>query len=110
MTTKHDLRRYASAWEARDHLPQLASWMSDDDLKQIAIWDGWSFEANQTYFDLDNPERGPFTATGQEAIPHDWTYVRERDVPPQVWAKLVTWKRPLDEGEGETLARQTRQS
>lgn len=108
--TKHDLRRFGTAWGAREHLPQLSSWMSEEDMKLLPIWQGAGFEANQTYFDLDNPERGPFTASGQESIPHDWTYVRERDVPPGVWAKLVTWRRPLTEGEGDSLARQTQQS
>ena len=105
--TRHDLPQYASAWEGRDHLPRLASSMSEEDLKLLRLWDGRGFEANQTYFDLDNPGRGPFTATGHEAIPNDWTYVRERDIPPEVWAKLITWMRPLDEGAGETLARQS---
>ena len=70
---KDDLRDCPTAFECRDRLPELARWMTDDELKQIPIWDGRVFERNRMYFDLDNPERGAFVATGDERPPTDLT-------------------------------------
>jgi hypothetical protein len=64
-----DLRDCPTAYECRDRLPELSSWMSDDELKQVTIWRGTRFEPGQQYFDLDNPSRGPFVATGDEHPP-----------------------------------------
>ena len=106
MSKTKDLCQYATAYEARSRLPELASWMSDDDLKLLPIWHGKSFERGQIYFDLDNPERGPFAATGDEAWPADYTYVCRTEVPEQVWAKLVTWRQPAEARDGDSIAAQ----
>ena len=57
------------------------------------------------YFDLDNPERGPFVASGDEAVPSDWTYVARMETPPDVWAQLITWRQPVSAEQGEALTR-----
>ena len=98
-----DLRDCPTAYECRDRLPELSAWMSDDALKQLPIWRGPRFERNHVYFDLDNPERGAFVATGDEGVPTDWTYVRRADVPEQVWSQLVTWKQLVSEEQAEAI-------
>ena|SRR5579883_1480660 len=98
-----DLRPYGTAYEARDALPGLSGWLSDDALKRLPIWQGSRFEAGRTYFDLDNPARGAFAATGDEAPPTDFTYVAENEVPPDVWVLLITWERPLAGADADTL-------
>lgn len=99
-----DLREYGSAYDCRDQLPELAQWMDDDSLKLLPIWRGPRFERGEVYFDLDNPERGAFLATGDERQPSDWTYVAEREVPLEVWSQLITWRQPISEDQAESLA------
>ncbi len=41
-----DLRDCLTAYDCRDRLPDLASWMDDDLLKQITIWKGTRFAAD----------------------------------------------------------------
>jgi len=77
--------------------------MDDDSLKLLPIWQGGRFERGRTYFDLDNPERGPFDATGDEAWPSDHTYVCRTDVPEEVWAQLVTWRRPISPMQADMI-------
>jgi hypothetical protein len=78
--------------------------MSDDALKQLPIWQGTRFERGRVYFDLDNPDRGAFVATGDEGKPSDYSYACMSDVPEEIWALLVTWRRPITEGEGDVIA------
>ena len=58
-------------------------------------------EPGQTYFDLDNPERGPFVADGDEEIGPGANIVAQRDVSAEAWHQLVThgWGRSRA-GEG----------
>ena len=98
-----DLRDCLTAYDCRDRLPELSAWMSDDALKLLPIWKGPRFERGQVYFDLDNPDRGPFVAEGDEAPPTDWTYVCRTDVPDEVWAQLITWRQPISEDQAEAI-------
>ena len=93
-----DLRDAFTAWEARDRLPELASRLSEEDLKLIPIWRGTRFEKGQLYVDLDNIERGPFVADGEEGIPRDRTYACRRDIPEAVWARLTGQGDPVGIG------------
>ena len=77
--------------------------MSDDALKELALWHGTHFEPNHVYFDLHNPERGAFVASGAEARPLDRGYVRRGDIPEQVWAQLITWKQPVSGAQAEAI-------
>jgi hypothetical protein len=104
-----DLRDCATAFECRDRLPELAAWMSDDLLKQVRIWKGPRFEPGQLYFDLDNPERGPFVATGDEAPITDHTYACRAEVSEEAWAQLATWRQPVSEEQAEAIAIQARE-
>jgi hypothetical protein len=98
-----DLREFATAYDARDYLPELAAWMSDDQLRQVRIWKGARFEANRMYFDLDNPERGAFVATGDESPIADHTYACRDEMMEDVWAQLVTWRQPVDRDQAAAI-------
>ena len=106
---QRDLRDCLTAYDCRDQLPELSSWMDDDMLKQLTIWRGGRFERGETYFDLDNPERGPFVATGDEGPPTDHTYVARREVAEEAWAQLSTWRQPISESQGQTIVELTRE-
>ena len=97
------LRDCATVYDCREAFPALSAWMSDDALKELPLWHGTRFEPNHVYFDLDNPERGAFAATGDEKAPSDRTYVRHADVPEQVWAQLITWKQPVSEAQFDAI-------
>jgi hypothetical protein len=99
-----DLRKCATAYDCRDKLPELARWMSDDAMKLIPLWQGTRFERGKVYFDLDNPERGAFAATGDEGRPTDYTYTCMSDVPEEIWALLITWRQPVSERQGDVIA------
>lgn len=103
---QRDLREYLTAYDARDHLPELAGWMDDDLLKQLTLWKGSRFASEDTYFDLDNPQRGAFVATGDERPIVDHTYVAHSQAGERAWIVLTTWQQPLNESQGEALAHQ----
>lgn len=46
-------------------------------------------EPGRTYLDLDNTDRGPFVATGDEIVEPGAHIVAEEDVDPQTWRDLV---------------------
>ncbi len=98
---QRDLRDCLTAYDCRDQLPELSSWMDDDMLKQLTLWRRGRLEAGEEYFDLDNPERGPFVATGDEHPPTDWTYVCRREATERAWAQLVTWRQLISADEGQ---------
>ncbi len=101
---KRDLRDCRTAYDCRERLPHLASWMSDDAMKLISIWQGMRFERGRVYFDLDNPDRGAFVATGAEGIPTGYTYTCMSDVPEEIWAQLITWRQPVSVDQGDAIA------
>src|SRR5438094_321863 len=103
-----DLRDCLTAYECRDRLPGLSSWMSDDELKQVTIWHGTCFEAGQEYFDLDNPSRGPFVATGDERPPTHHSYTCRAEVPERVWARLATWDQLVSVSQAQALDTQVK--
>ncbi len=78
--------------------------MSDDDLKLLPIWHGWRFEDGEVYFDLDNPDRGPFVGSRHMGSPSDHTYVARSQVPEGIWAKLETWRQPISKHQSEAIA------
>lgn len=101
-----DLRDCLTAYECRDRLSELASWMDDDTLKGLTIWKGNRFAVGEEYFDLDNPARGPFVATGDEGTPTDYTYVARGEASEEAWTRLITWKQPLSTDQAEALQAQ----
>ena len=103
-----DLRDCRTAYECRDRLPELSAWMSDDELKEVTIWHGTRFVAGQEYFDLDNPARGAFVATGEEHPPTHHTYTSRNGVPERVWARLVTWDQLISVSQAQALDTQVK--
>ena len=101
---QRDVRNCTTAFECRERLPALAGWMSDDGLKALQLWHGGRFERGHEYFDLDNPDRGAFVATGDEGTPSaEGVYVCRDNVPEQVWAQLVTWRQPVSARQVEAI-------
>ncbi len=99
-----------TAYDARAQLTELSAWMDDDMLKLLPLWRGTSFAAGTEYFDLDNPDRGPFVATGAEERPGDHTYVSRTDASEDAWTQLVTWRQPLSDDQAEAIQEQLRRS
>lgn len=99
-----------TAYDARQQLPDLAAWMSDDMLKLLPLWRGSSFAADTEYFDLDNPDRGAFVATGAEDRPGDHSYVSRAEASEDAWTQLVTWRQPLSEDQAEAIQEQLRRT
>lgn len=95
-----------TAYDCRDRLPDLRAWMGDDALKQLTLWRGPRLTPNEQYFDLTNPERGPFIATGAEGSVTDRTYVARREMTLRAWTQLVTWCQPVSGDQGGALAAQ----
>jgi|SRR5947209_7391785 len=98
-----------TAFDCREHLPDLAAWMSDDALKALRLWKGRRFEADQVYFDLNDPDRGAFAATGDQGPPTNGVFVCRADVPEQYWAQLITWRQPVGVRQGEAIEMNTRE-
>jgi hypothetical protein len=74
-------------------LPQL----TDDELARLPIVKaGTQLEQGGVYFDLNQPERGPFKAlAGQEAGSGD-RYIAKRDVDYELWNRLVEQDRGVE--------------
>ncbi len=47
-------------------------------------------EAGRVYFDLDHPEDGPFTATGDEQVTPGANIVSQDDMSEESWEQLVS--------------------
>lgn len=105
---QEDFRDCLTAYECRDRLPELSAWMDDDLLKGLTIWQGARFERGEEYFDLTNPERGAFVATGDEGPPTNHTYIYRSQATEPAWAQLVTWRQPISEDQGEAIERLAR--
>ena len=98
-----------TAYDCRDRFPELLAWMGDDALKQLTLWKGSRLAPNEQYFDLTNPERGPFIATGDEGPVGDRAYVARREMTLRAWTQLVTWHQPVSADQGGALAAQWRE-
>ncbi|HXG91940.1 MAG TPA: hypothetical protein VNN73_06165 [Blastocatellia bacterium] len=62
----------------------------DDDLKQIPVMPtGARLEQGATYFDLNHPERGEITATGEMVAEEDNWYVPKSEVHYNLWNLLI---------------------
>ena len=68
---------------------------SDDELKQIRILPGGTrLEQGATYLDLAHLGLGEFTATGEmSAGPHHWM-VAKKEVPYELWNRLIGVETP----------------
>jgi hypothetical protein len=98
-----DFATCETAYDCRDRLPELAAWMSDDALKALRLWKGRRFEGDHEYYDLKDPDRGAFVATGEEGVPTSGVFVCRDDVPEQFWAQLITWRQPVGARQAEAI-------
>ncbi len=84
--------RARRAEEAR-RLQERFSWLNrftDEEIQHLSFCEaGAQFVAGETYFDISHPERGPFVASADDLIPTGGCLVRQRDVPPRLWEKLI---------------------
>ena len=71
------------------------SGLADDDLRQIPVLaPGDRLEQGATYFDLNDVDRGEFTATGNMEAGRDNYYVPKAEVDYQLWNRLVGVQNP----------------
>jgi hypothetical protein len=65
--------------------------LDGDDLKQVPVLlPGMRLQQGATYVDLNHPERGVFTATGEMGAEPDDAYVPKSEVPYDLWPRLLS--------------------
>ncbi len=83
-----------TAYDIKD-LHRGLNHLRDDDLKQIVVQpEGARLKQGATYFDLHDPGRGEFTATGDMAAGPDNWYVAKDDVHYNLWNLLTGVQEP----------------
>jgi hypothetical protein len=76
------------------------SGLADDDLKQVPVLaPGMRLQQGATYFDLNDADRGPFTATGDIVAGPENRFVPKSQVDYQLWNRLVGVDEPARIGE-----------
>lgn len=84
-----------SRQDAARRLRERFQWLnrfSDEELQRITFCQpGSEMKNGDTYFDISNPERGVFTARPGQRIPEGGCLVRQQDVSPSIWQKMVTF-------------------
>ena len=69
-----------------ERLPHLGR----DELAAVPlVAPGAHLEQGGTYLDLEDPARGPFTASGAEEVAGDDHYVPKRETEPELWNRLI---------------------
>jgi hypothetical protein len=88
-----------TAYDVKPAHRQFQEFFSADELKQIRILpEGTRLEQGATYLDLANLKLGEFTATGEMyAGPHNWI-VAKREVPYEIWNRLMGVETPEQVG------------
>ena len=83
-----------TAYDVKD-LHRRLNHLLDDDLKQIVVQsEGARLKQGATYVDLNDLERGEFTATGDMVAGPDNWYVAKDDVHYNLWNLLVGVQEP----------------
>jgi hypothetical protein len=78
-----------TAYDLKEVHRQLAEF-GDDDLQQIAVVPtGARLQQGATYLDLNDPERGEFTATGDMTAAAGSAYVPKSETPYPLWNRLL---------------------
>ena len=71
------------------------SGLADDDLRQIPVLpEGTRLQQGATYFDLNDVDRGEFTATGDMTAGPENYYVPKDEVDYQLWNRLIGVRNP----------------
>lgn len=93
-----------TAYDEKPLHRRLGEW-EDDDLKQIPILpEGQRLQQGATYLDLQQLDRGEFTAMGEMAAGPENAYVPKDEVPYSIWNRLRGVddpERTLGEGPSE---------
>jgi hypothetical protein len=77
------------------HLHRRYSGLADDDLKQVPVLErGMRLQQGATYFDLNDVDRGEFTATGDMAAGPENAYVPKSEVDYDLWNRLIGVREP----------------
>ena len=72
--------------QLRTEMPDLDA----DDLKRLSILkSGTQLDQGSVYVDLNDIERGPFKAIGDQEASDDTRYVAKRDTDYEMWGRLV---------------------
>lgn len=75
---------------------------TNDQLRQIPILpDGSRLAQGASYFDLNNPEGGEFTATSDMTTAKDNWYAPKSEVGYQLWNRLIGVENPERIGEAD---------
>ena len=78
-----------SAYDAKD-MHRLWNGLSDADLKQLPVLpEGTRLEQGGAYFDLNDPNRGEFKATGKMEAGSEHRFVAKSAVPYPLWNALI---------------------
>lgn len=78
-----------TAYDMKQAHARFSDW-TDDNLKQIRILPpGSRLEQGATYIDLNDPDQGEFTATGDMQAGADNWYVAKKDTPYHLWNLLI---------------------
>lgn len=66
-------------------------WLAGEDLSRIQVLTEASpLKQGATYLDLDEPDRGPFTALGCDTVPSHHRVVAKKDVDHELWNQLLS--------------------
>jgi hypothetical protein len=77
-----------TAYDIKELHAEFSDW-ADEELKQIRVLPtGTRLEQDATYIDLNDRERGEFTALGNMEAGPEHCYVAKDSVPYQIWNKL----------------------
>jgi hypothetical protein len=87
LRARGDLTRAASDDKRTvEQFPEL----TDDEVSRVPLLQpGANLDQGSVYLDLDDPERGPFTASGNEAVRPGDRYVSKRDAEHEIWRRIT---------------------
>lgn len=78
-----------TAYDLKEVHRQLSDF-SDDELKKVSVLPtGSRLQQGATYLDLNDRERGEFTATGDMTATEGKAYVPKSETPYPVWNRLI---------------------
>jgi hypothetical protein len=87
-------KRAPTAYDVKD-IHRRYSGLADDDLKQIPVLQlGMRLQQGATYFDLNDPGRGEFVATGDMEVGPEQAIVPKAEVDYQLWNRVTGVEHP----------------
>jgi len=84
----------ATLYDLKD-LHRRYSGLADDDLKQVPVLErGMRLQQGATYFDLNDVDRGEFTASGDMSAGPENAFVPKSEVDYELWNRLIGVREP----------------